>query len=170
MKNGNGVLVRSVDKGSRAEKAGFRAGDIIVKVNNQTVHDTSDFSHAVRSRNSDSVSVGVMRDKREQNLNLPLPPRKESGDLMEEESFDNEPAIEAETAIELSNVRDEIAKLRPEIELAVQNSRKAATEVRKELCREQTEFRRQTERQKLQVRKDLENLRIQLKTIQHDWL
>src|SRR5215471_12542508 len=29
-KNGEGVLVRSVEKGSRAEKAGFRAGDVIV--------------------------------------------------------------------------------------------------------------------------------------------
>ena len=50
VKNGNGVLVRSVEKGSRAEKAGLRAGDVIVKVNDQPVHDTSDFSHAVKSR------------------------------------------------------------------------------------------------------------------------
>ena len=76
VKNGNGVLVRSVEKGSRAEKAGFRAGDVIVKVNDQAVHDTSDFSHAVRSRNGDSVSVGVIRDKKEQNLNLSLPPAR----------------------------------------------------------------------------------------------
>src|SRR5438309_10236827 len=32
-KNVQGVLVRSVEKGSRAEKAGFHAGDVIVKVN-----------------------------------------------------------------------------------------------------------------------------------------
>ena len=87
VKNGNGVLVRSVEKGSRAEKAGFRAGDVIVKVNDQPVHDTSDFTHAVQSRNGASVSVGVIRDKKEQNLNLALPDRKESGDLMEEESL-----------------------------------------------------------------------------------
>ena len=41
VKDGKGVLVRSVDKGSRGEKAGFRAGDVVVKVNNQPVHDTS---------------------------------------------------------------------------------------------------------------------------------
>src|SRR5579864_6755396 len=51
VKNGNGVLVRSVEKGSRAEKAGFRAGDVVVKVNGQAVRDTSDFAHGVRSRN-----------------------------------------------------------------------------------------------------------------------
>ena len=49
-KNGQGVLVRSVEKGSRAEKAGFRAGDVVVKVNDEAIHDTSDFTHAVRGR------------------------------------------------------------------------------------------------------------------------
>ena len=33
VKDGQGILVRSVEKGSRAEKAGFRAGDVIVRVN-----------------------------------------------------------------------------------------------------------------------------------------
>src|ERR1022692_4209811 len=49
VKGGNGVLVRSVEKGSRGEKAGFRAGDVVVKVDNQAVHDASDFTHALRS-------------------------------------------------------------------------------------------------------------------------
>ena len=34
-KNGQGVLVRSVEKGSGADKAGFRAGDVIVKINGE---------------------------------------------------------------------------------------------------------------------------------------
>src|ERR1700690_3876741 len=40
-KSGNGVLVRSVERGSRAEKAGLHAGDVIVKVADQPIHDTS---------------------------------------------------------------------------------------------------------------------------------
>src|SRR5262252_3549384 len=81
VKNGKGVLVRSVEKGSRAEKSGFRAGDVIVRVNDQQVQDTSDFSHAIRSATTDTVTIGLVRDKHEQNLILSLPPHKTSGDF-----------------------------------------------------------------------------------------
>jgi membrane-associated protease RseP (regulator of RpoE activity) len=168
VKNGNGVLVRSVEKGSRAEKAGFRAGDVIVKVNDQSVHDTSDFTHAVKSRRGNSVSVGVMRDKREQNLTLSLPERKESSDLIEEESFSDEPLFRAQRALEMSELQNEIAKLRPQMELAVENSRKAARELRSELCKEQREIRQQTEKQRRQVQRNLEQLRQQLRRMQED--
>jgi len=173
VKNGNGVLVRSVEKGSRAEKAGFRAGDVIVKVNDQPVHDTSDFTHAVKSRSGDSVNVSVVRDKKEQNLNLSLPERKDkdSGDLWREESFDAEPLIQAESMLQLSKMRDDLlAKLQPEWELAAENSRKAAAELRKEMCKERTEIRRQAEKQREQVRKDTEDLRRQLRRMRADWL
>src|SRR4029077_3589674 len=100
VKNGNGVLVRSVEKGSRAEKAGFRAGDVIVKVNDQAVHDTSDFSHGMKSRSGNTATVAVVRDKKEQTLTLSLPDRKESGDLLEEESSDDL-CIDADSRVEL---------------------------------------------------------------------
>ena len=73
--DGNGVLVRSVEKGSRAEKAGLRAGDVITRLGDQPIHDTSDFTHALHSQSAGSVSVGVMRDKKEQPLTLTLPER-----------------------------------------------------------------------------------------------
>ena len=138
VKNGNGVLVRSVEKGSRAEKAGFRAGDVIVKVNDQTVHDTSDFTHAVKSRNGNTVNVGVVRDKKEQNLSLQLPDRKSSS-LFQEETFD-EPLLNADSAVELSELKDELAKLRPQMELASENARKAAEELQKTWCEQQRKF------------------------------
>src|SRR5260370_40774519 len=72
-KNGNGVLVRSVEKGSRADKAGLRAGDVITRVGDQPVHDTSDFTHALRSHKGGSVPVGVIRDKKEQTPTITLP-------------------------------------------------------------------------------------------------
>jgi serine protease Do len=162
-KNGNGVLVRSVEKGSRAEKAGFRAGDVIVKVNEEQVNDTSDFSHAVRARSGNSVKVGVIRDKKEQSFTLSLPPKKESGDLIEEESFWNEPLMQAQAAVEMTKLRtDLMAKLCPQMELARANSLKAAAELRDTMRKEQVELRRETKKERTQIRKDMERLRKQL--------
>jgi len=169
VKNGNGVLVRSVEKGSRAEKAGFRAGDVIVKVNDQSVHDTSDFTHAVRSRNGGSLNVGVVREKKEQNLNLTLPERKESGELLDEESFDN-PELLAESAVELSNLQDELARIQPEtLALSAEYTRKSAEEARKSLCQAQKQFRHQSERQREQFRKQQEQMKKELEQMQKVW-
>ena len=161
VKNGNGVLVRSVEKGSRAEKAGFRAGDIIVKVNDESIHDTSDFSHAVKSRNGNSVSIGVVREKREQNINLTLPEKKQSN-LWQEESFE-EPILDAESAFEVSKLNDELAKLRPQMELASENVRKAAEEMRKTWCDQERKFQQKakSEAERQQRRFKSEQNRIQ---------
>ena len=170
VKNGNGVLVRTVEKGSRAEKAGLRAGDIIVKINGQPVHDTSDFTSAVRSRNGNSVSVIVVREKKEQNLNLTLPDRKESGDLMQEESFGVEPWIQAESSLELSELQNEIAKLRPEMALAAEDYRKSSAELRKSLCDQQKKLREETQKQREQYRKQTLELRRKLDRMRRDAL
>ena len=170
VKNGDGVLVRSVEKGSRAEKSGFRAGDVIVKVNGQQVHDTSDFTHAVRSRSGSAVSVALVRDKKEQTLSLSLPERKDSSDLIEEESFFDAPAIKAQTALELSKMREYIAELRPEMEQAAQNSRKVAQEMRKSLCEQQRELQRQTQKQRRELQRNMDHLRRELQRMRADWV
>jgi serine protease Do len=112
VKNGKGVLVRSVEKGSRAEKAGFRAGDVVVKVNEQAVRDTSDFTHALRSSSGGSAAVTVVREKKEQNLNLALPAKKDSGSLIED-SFDVDVPDLAETEVRLGRLGDEMARIGP---------------------------------------------------------
>lgn len=118
VKGGNGVLVRSVEKGSRGEKAGFHAGDVIVKVNDQPVHDTSDFTHALRAKSGGSAAVTVVRDKREQNLTLTLPEKKDSGQLLED-SFEI-PELSAETQLAIRRAEGEIARLSPDIMEKVQ--------------------------------------------------
>ena len=160
VKNGDGVLVRAVEKGSRAEKAGFRAGDVIVKVNDEAVHDTGDFTHAVRSRNGASVSIGVIRDKRQQNFNLSLPDRKESGEVFEEESSDS--FIGAYSGVELGELRTEIAKLRPQMELAVENYRKSANELRRATCDQQKQIRESVLKQREVLRKQEHELRLKV--------
>jgi len=115
VKDGKGVLVRSVEKGSRGEKAGFRAGDVVVKVNNEPVHDTSDFTHALRSSSGGAAAVTVMREKREQNLTLTLPAKKDSGSLLEDSFSLDIPALTAETQQAINRAGDEIARMGPAI-------------------------------------------------------
>ena len=67
-----GVLVRSVLKDSPADKAGIRAGDVIVKVNERTVLTPGEVTAALRSARSKSVSVVLMRERKETTVTVPL--------------------------------------------------------------------------------------------------
>jgi predicted metalloprotease with PDZ domain len=163
-KSGNGVLVRSVEKGSRADKAGLRAGDVIIRVGDDPVHDTSDFTHALHSHSAGTVTVGVIRDKKEQSLTLTLPERKDSGEMMEEESLE-EPDVDEETQA-ISEAENEVAKIRPQMELAVELSRNASAEARKAIRSAQEDLKKQAEelRQQLgpEIREDLQKSREKL--------
>jgi serine protease Do len=153
-KNGNGVLVRSVEKGSRAASAGMRAGDVIVRVGEQAIHDTGDFTHALHAHGSGSVTVGVIRDRKEQTLTITLPERKDSGEMIEESK--QEPELDAETQAAIFEVQDEIAKLRPQLELARKESRKAAEEMRKSMCDRQKQMTEQAEKVKRGIKPEVE--------------
>jgi membrane-associated protease RseP (regulator of RpoE activity) len=162
-KNGAGVLVRSVEKGSRAEQAGFRAGDVIVKVNSESISDSGDFTRAVRGRKHNTVNVSIIRDKKEQNLTLALPEHNQSQVL--DESFEEMgPDENAETVIDLSEAQGEVARVRPEIERAVREMRvikpaiaQAARELRnhqKELNQEMQELQRELQDEGIQNQED----------------
>jgi len=163
VKGGNGVLVRSVEKGSRGDKAGFRAGDVIVKVNNQAVHDSSDFTHALRSSQGGSASVTLIRDKKEQKLTLPLPEKKDSGSLLED-SFDV-PDFSAETQDALNRVREEVARLSPTIRETVhaeaERVQQQATRCRDAQKMQQDSQQKMQDRE-LQMQKQQQRLRQEL--------
>lgn len=72
----DGVLVKSVMKDSPAEKAGIKAGDVIVKVDGLKVGSTREITSQLRSaRSKRSVAVGVVRDKKENSLTVNLDTR-----------------------------------------------------------------------------------------------
>jgi serine protease Do len=136
VKGGQGVLVRSVEKGSRGEKAGFHAGDVVIKVNNQPVHDTSDFTHALRSSSGGAAAVTVMREKREQNLTLTIPEKKDSGSLLED-SFDV-PDFTAETEQAINRAGGEIARIGP---ATMETVRQATEQAQRALCSRDIDFK-----------------------------
>lgn len=120
-KNGHGVLVRSVEKGSAAEKAGFRAGDVITKVNGEAVSDSGDFSHFLRNGKNNTASVSILRDKKEQTLTLTVPQRSQSG-VFEEESFDFPKISEA---TELTDLNVQLADIEPQVKIVARNQAQA---------------------------------------------
>ncbi|MCS7043547.1 MAG: PDZ domain-containing protein [Bryobacteraceae bacterium] len=71
----DGVLVRSVMKGTPAEKAGLKAGDVIVKVDDRKVSEPRDITNALRSARDASkktLPVVVVREKKETTLQVTL--------------------------------------------------------------------------------------------------
>ncbi|MGH7378418.1 MAG: PDZ domain-containing protein, partial [Candidatus Methylomirabilales bacterium] len=73
VKDGEGVLVRSVKKGGPGDAAGLKAGDVIVRVDDATIADASDLRSALRDRSGKDASLTVVRDRREQKLQVRLP-------------------------------------------------------------------------------------------------
>jgi 5'-3' exonuclease len=95
--------------------------------------------------------------------------------LLEEEGFHG-PLIDAESAVELSQLQQYVAKLRPEMELAAEDARTSVRELRNDLCREQRQLRQQAEKlrnqshlQEQQLRKDQQKLRMQLDPLRQEW-
>jgi len=153
-KNGVGVLVRSVEKGSRADKAGFRAGDVIVKINGEPIHDSGDFSQALRSRKDNTASISVIRDKKEQTISITLPERKQS-DLFRESTDVEIPEIDAATREELSKMESQMAHLKPEMEEAIN--------------RQMKELKPEIERQTREAKRRSEEITRQMRDVQRQW-
>ncbi|HMD19079.1 MAG TPA: PDZ domain-containing protein [Alloacidobacterium sp.] len=79
--DGTGLLVKSVDENSPAATAGLKAGDVITKVNNDNMASRSDWMKALHNNRGKQVQLTVMRDKKEQKLNLQAGEPKKKGEL-----------------------------------------------------------------------------------------
>ena len=70
-----GVLVKSVNKNSAAEKAGIKAGDVIVKVEDSKIEKSGDITSALRAaRTKNTVTVTVVRGKKEMPVTVTIEP------------------------------------------------------------------------------------------------
>jgi len=148
-KEGHGVLVRSVEKGSAAESAGFRAGDVIVRVGKEPVEDASDWNRLMRQQKPGaSVSIGIIRDRREQSVSFTTPERKRSDAGSMHMEFPGM-ALPGDLEPQLEDMRIQIADIGPEIrrqmELAREQLRRSLNDA--QLCKQiesaQAELRRE---------------------------
>lgn len=69
---GEGVLVRSVVKGSSAERAGVRAGDVILKIDETHVATPADISNRLRTIHGKPAAVTLMRDHKEMTVSVTI--------------------------------------------------------------------------------------------------
>jgi serine protease Do len=65
-----GVLVHSVLKNSPAEKAGLKAGDVILRIDEIKVVSAADISARLRAAQGKSVQLAVMREHKEMNVTV----------------------------------------------------------------------------------------------------
>jgi serine protease Do len=73
---GEGILVRDVGSGSVAEKAGLKAGDVIVSLNGDRIRSVGDLRAKLGTRAGDkatTVKLGVLRNHSEVSLSVELP-------------------------------------------------------------------------------------------------
>jgi serine protease Do len=76
--DGEGVLVRSVNSGSAAEKAGVKSGDVITSLDGDRIRSVGDLREKLADKREDkTVKLGVLRNKSETSLTVEMPPPPE---------------------------------------------------------------------------------------------
>ena len=143
-RNGEGVLVRSIEKGSAAEAAGLKAGDVIVRVENERITDRGDWKTALRNHRRGKVSVGIIRDKKEQTISITMPEPKDDS------RFEVMPFGTDETEDMDSDAHTHvIAHLdREQVHQAREATRHAQQQAKQELKKQSEEFKKHSEEMK----------------------
>ena len=151
VKQGKGVLVREVMVGSAAEKAGLKAGDVIVQVEGKPVGSVSELRRVLASDSSEEkrkVNLTIVRDRREQTLAVELErtgfgPRRR---LAEVEVFGIDP--------------EELSRMKADLKAQVGQEQEAVQKLQRDLREQQQqlqgEWRRQVEEQRLRIQEQLQ--------------
>lgn len=106
MKEAKGALIADVTKDDPADKAGVKAGDVILRVNGQQVSDSKDLVTLIGSFSpGQTVTLDILRDKKEMKIPVKLGVRKGQDD-------EDEPAGTPGATISVAPLnRGEMAKL-----------------------------------------------------------
>lgn len=72
VKDGHGVLVTDVRENSAASKAGLKAGDVIIAVDNEKVDNVGVLRNELAKKQEGTVAIKVIRNRSEQTINVTL--------------------------------------------------------------------------------------------------
>jgi len=178
IKDGQGVLVRSVEKGSAGETSGLHAGDVIVRVGSERVSNTGDWIRVMRMQKAGPVQLGIMREKRQQNLSLNVPEHgrdqmivipgttfargmedfgkgmedfgEDMGDIDMHDLQNLQPEIDRAMRDQQEKVRRELERAQREIERAMREQERARDRAQREadLARERAQAKAERERER----------------------
>jgi serine protease Do len=157
-----GVLVRTVEKGSPGAAAGLRAGDVIVKVDNETVHDTADWRRALKAHGG-KVTLVIMRDKHEQTVQMNLPGNTSEWKGQDWDGFGVDAAtlamLNADEVKDLQRQAESMAKtMTPEIKKQAEEMSKQAAEWHKQAEKAARNWTPEMKKQTEEMRKQAEQM------------
>ncbi len=78
VKDGTGMLVKSVEPGTPAAAAGLLAGDVVLKVNDEQIVSPIDWMRAVENGQGRPMQLTIVRNKRMQTITMPAGPRTQA--------------------------------------------------------------------------------------------
>jgi serine protease Do len=113
LKNGEGAVVRTVEPGQPAGKAGMEPGDVIIEYNGRPVKDSDSLvAMVVATKPGSTVPVTVLRDKQRKTLNITvaeLDLEAEQGRSARRNETDQEPT-ETGLGMEIEAITPDIAR------------------------------------------------------------
>jgi C-terminal processing protease CtpA/Prc len=149
VKQGKGVLVREVESGSAAEKAGLKAGDVVIRVDNTEVSSVESLRRALPRdfEGKRKVNLTIVRDRREQTLAAELEAPEEPLRSLEREAT----RLREQQARELAL---QMAERQVDLQKTVQQATRAWTQqyqrYLEEMHRSMGLLQRELQKQKLQ--------------------
>jgi serine protease Do len=157
-KNGQGILVRSVEKGSPADAAGFAAGDVILRVGKEQIDDVSDWSRILHQNAGGKVTVAILRNRHERNITFSVPEHHRNGGASLEFPFPPLEKLQAYFSSFGGNIQDRVdeAMRSREIQELLKQQQEKANQVQKDLARLRPQLDRALEQMQEQIRKAFE--------------
>lgn len=134
--DGKGVLVEEVAHGSAGERAGFKAGDVIVRVGTERVGDTRDVLDALGdARAEEAVTIGILRKGAQKDLTV------QADDISRSRSFRHHPedCDEDEAAvpgIQKEEFKHQMDRLKEQLRSVGRHIRQQMEQLRQALRRE----------------------------------
>jgi C-terminal processing protease CtpA/Prc len=127
--NGRGVLVEEVEEGSQADSAGFKAGDVIVKIQNDQVIDTRDVWDALDDmKDGELASVEIIRKGASQKLSMRVEESPRHGKWFRSQSLEIPDFDRKELRREMEKFQQEMRNMGKEIENQTRDLRRKLRE------------------------------------------